>query len=127
MQELVRSQCQEDPLEEGMATHSTILDWRISWTEKPGGSSPWGNKESDMTEATEHIRVHICTYMHIITNSYRALVMCSKHNVCLYIYICICIYVCVLIAQSCPTLCDPMGCSLQGSSVRGILQARILK
>ena len=30
-------------------------------------------------------------------------------------------------AQSCPTLCDPMGCSLPGSSVHGILQARILK
>ena len=27
----------EDPLEEGMATHSSILAWRISWTEKPGG------------------------------------------------------------------------------------------
>ena len=28
---------QEDPLEKGMATHSTILAWRISWTEEPGG------------------------------------------------------------------------------------------
>ena len=27
----------EDPLEEGMATHSRILAWRISWTEEPGG------------------------------------------------------------------------------------------
>ena len=27
---------QEDPLEKGMATHSTILAWRIPWTEKPG-------------------------------------------------------------------------------------------
>ena len=27
----------EDPLEEGMATHSSILAWRIPWTEKPGG------------------------------------------------------------------------------------------
>ena len=33
----------------------------------------------------------------------------------------------VLVAWSCPTLCDPMDCSLQGSSVHGILQARILK
>ena len=30
-------------------------------------------------------------------------------------------------AQSCPTLCDPMDCSLPGSSVRGILQARVLE
>ena len=28
---------QEDPLEKGMATHSSILAWRIPWTEKPGG------------------------------------------------------------------------------------------
>ena len=31
------------------------------------------------------------------------------------------------IAQSCPTLCDPMDCSLPGSSVHGVLQARILQ
>ena len=33
----------------------------------------------------------------------------------------------VLVIQSCPTLCDPMDCSLLGSSVRGILQVRILE
>ena len=33
----VRSLDQEDPLEEGMATHSSLLAWRISWTEEPGG------------------------------------------------------------------------------------------
>ena len=33
----VRSLSWEDPLEEGMATHSSILDWRIPWTEEPGG------------------------------------------------------------------------------------------
>ena len=32
----VRSLDQEDPLEEGMATHSRILAWEISWTEEPG-------------------------------------------------------------------------------------------
>ena len=32
----LRSQGQEDPLEKGMVTHSTILAWRISWTEEPG-------------------------------------------------------------------------------------------
>ena len=36
-------------------------------------------------------------------------------------------YVCVLVAQSCPTLWNPIDCSLSGSSVHGILQARILK
>ena len=33
----------------------------------------------------------------------------------------------MLLAQLCPTLCDPVDCSLPGSSVRGILQARILE
>ena len=33
----------------------------------------------------------------------------------------------VLVAQSCPTLCDPVDCSLPGSSVLGILQARLLE
>ena len=38
MQEtLVRSLGREDPLEEGMATHCSILAWRIPWTEDPGG------------------------------------------------------------------------------------------
>ena len=40
-----------DPLEEGMATHSSILVWRIPWTKKPGGLQSTGcHKELDMTE-----------------------------------------------------------------------------
>ena len=40
----------EDPLEEEMATHSSVLAWRIPLTEEPGGYSPWGHKESGTTE-----------------------------------------------------------------------------
>ena len=50
----VQSLGQEDLLEDGMATHSSILDWRISWTEEPGGLQSWGHKESDATATTEH-------------------------------------------------------------------------
>ena len=46
----VRSLGQEDPLEKGMATHSSILAWRIPWTEEPGGLQSWGRKELDRTE-----------------------------------------------------------------------------
>ena len=47
----VRSLGLEDPLEKGMATHSSILSWRIPWTEEPGRLySSWGRKESDTTE-----------------------------------------------------------------------------
>ena len=43
----VRSLGWEDPLEESMATHPSILAWRVSWTEEPGGL-----EELDMTKAT---------------------------------------------------------------------------
>ena len=47
----VRSLGQEDPLDKGMATQSSILAWRIPWTEEPGRLySPWGRNESDVTE-----------------------------------------------------------------------------
>ena len=56
MQEIwVQSLGREDPLEKEMATHSSILAWRIPWTEEP--SSPQGRKESDMTE-----RLHSLTH-----------------------------------------------------------------
>ena len=41
---------QEDRLEKGMATHSSILAWRPLWTEEPGGLQSRGHKESDTTE-----------------------------------------------------------------------------
>ena len=40
----------EDSLEQGMATNSSILAWRILWTEEPGGLQSWGCKESNTTE-----------------------------------------------------------------------------
>ena len=40
----VQSLGQEDPLEEGMATHSSILAWRIPWREEPGGLQPMGSQ-----------------------------------------------------------------------------------
>ena len=45
----VRSLGWEDSLEEGMATHSSILAWRTPWTEEPGGLQSTGHRESDMT------------------------------------------------------------------------------
>ena len=69
----IRSLSREDPLEEEMATHSSILAWRIPWTEElgrapggleshgsgelpwgdsHGGRTPWGRKELDTTEVT---------------------------------------------------------------------------
>ena len=45
MQEIqVRSLGQEDPLEKGMATHSSVLAWRIPWTEESGGLQSMGSQ-----------------------------------------------------------------------------------
>ena len=46
----VRSLGRGDPLEKEMATHSSILAWRIPWTEELGGLQSTGRKELDMTE-----------------------------------------------------------------------------
>ena len=47
----VQSLGQEDPLEKEIATHSSTLAWKIPRTAEPGRLySPWGRKETDMTE-----------------------------------------------------------------------------
>ena len=46
----VQSLGQEDPLEKGMATHSSIFAWIIPWTEEPGGLQSMGSQELDMTK-----------------------------------------------------------------------------
>ena len=47
----VQSSGRENPLEKRMETHSSILAWRVPWTEEPGGLQPMGvTKELDMTE-----------------------------------------------------------------------------
>ena len=66
----------EDPLEKGMETHSSILAWRIPWSEESGG-----------------LHIHACVLSHF----------------------------------SRVRLCDPIDCSLPGSSVHGIFQARVLE
>ena len=52
----VRSLGWEDPLEEGMATHSVFLPGESYGQRSLVGYSPWGCKESDTTEMTEHIQ-----------------------------------------------------------------------
>ena len=57
----VRSLGWEDPLENGMATHSSILAWEILWTEQPAGYSPLGHKRVRYDLATKpppHTHTH---------------------------------------------------------------------
>ena len=75
----VQSPSQEDPLEEGMATHSSILAGRIPWTEEPARLQSMDSENETGLSIAQ-----------------------------------------LLLSQSCPTLCNPMDCSLPGSSVHRI-------
>ena len=63
----VQALSQEDALEKEIATHSSILAWRIPWTEEPVGLQPMGLQELDMPEqldAQQH------TYVYYITSHF---------------------------------------------------------
>ena len=49
----------EGPLEEGLAMHSSILAYKILWTEKPGKLQSMGSQESDTTDNWAHILTHL--------------------------------------------------------------------
>ena len=52
----VQSLGQKDPLEKEMATHYSILAWKVPWTEEPGGLySPWGHKVGHDSACTQDI------------------------------------------------------------------------
>ena len=67
MQETQETQVQSlgwyDPLEKEMLTHSSILAWKIPWTEEPGGQQSKGRKESDVIE---WLSMHILSNNHIL-------------------------------------------------------------
>ena len=66
MQEMrVGSLGQDDPLEKDMTHHSSILAWRIPWTEEPGGLRSIVCKESDVSEATEHSHMPSVSFISI--------------------------------------------------------------
>ena len=59
----VRSLGWEDPLEEGMTTHSSIPAWRIPWTEEAGGLQSMGSQESDTVEAIQQAHTLILNFL----------------------------------------------------------------
>ena len=64
----VQSLGQEDPLEKEMATHSSILAWRIPWTEELGELQSTGRKELDTTERLHfHFDEDCQVYMCVLT------------------------------------------------------------
>ena len=60
----VRSLGREDPLEKEMATHSSILAWKIPWTEEPGGLQSMGSQKSQ-TQLSDFTSLHF-TSLHMI-------------------------------------------------------------
>jgi len=65
-------------LEEGMVIHSSILAWRILWTEEPGGYSPWGHKEMDTIEVTEYGHMLLLCPQVKILLTYVLLYLCNS-------------------------------------------------
>ena len=51
----LQSPGQEDPLEKEMVTHSSILAWKISWTEEPGGPQPMGSQRVGHNSTHVHV------------------------------------------------------------------------
>ena len=115
-----------------MATHSNILSWKIPQAEEPSIYSPWGHKESDMTEWATHT-LGIYSFYNAVVNNISLYVLIPNHLLQIYrniIDFCtLILYLAVLcfVTQSWQTHCDPMDCSQPGSSVHGILQARMLE
>ena len=112
----------EDPLQKEMAIHSTILFWRIPWTEEPGELQSMGcHKESDTTEKlTFRVCVWVCVWFF---SSLFQKDWSSPLNV-KGIFYCIDFvrkYTpstgCCSVTKSCPTLCNPIDCSMPGFPV----------
>ena len=57
----------EDPLEQDMATDSSILAWKMPWTEEPGGQQSMGSQRVDTTE-----QLSMCTHKNIDSSFHRA-------------------------------------------------------
>jgi len=60
---------QEDPLEKGMATHSTSLAWKIPWTEEPGGLQSMWSQKVRHNWVTEYTYISLFKSFHMLFNS----------------------------------------------------------
>ena len=119
----VRSLGREDPLEEEMATRSSILAWRISWTEEPGGLQSMGLQESETTWPLNQQPPPPRSNWH----GAECLHHCALHHQSQKESLLVRQKVKISAAQSWLTLHDPVDCSPPGCSVHGVLQARTLE
>ena len=120
----------EDPLEKGLATHSSILAWRIPLTEEPGHRSladngPWGRKQLDTTKRLTHTLINFEHTLAILPNPknpyfyrlYNINILTHTleilHSIYVYIYVCTHMYVYKCI-QICVYLCSLFMLMLSG-------------
>ena len=94
----------------------SLLAWKIPWMEEPGGLPFMGlHKLKWLSSSSSRILFYVCSdkmvWAPISLPVGISTVFINQH---------------AKLLQSCPTFCNPMDCSLPGSSVHGILQARIL-
>ena len=113
----------EDPLEEDIVIHSSMLGWRIPWTEEPGRLQSMGLQNG--TQLSHSVTLTTSTSHH---HPYKCALTYSPITLLFYSTILI-THLCVhgQSLQFCPTLCDPMDCNPTDSSVHGILQAGTLE
>ena len=107
--------------EKEMATYPSILAWTIPWTDSSVWRSLVHGVEKSQTQLSDWAYtfprvIGITCYEHFLSGNKGPINIRAPN-----------ISVKVKVTQSCPTLCDPMDCSLPGSSVHAILQARILE
>ena len=73
----------EDPLEKGIATHSSILAWEIPWTEEPGGPQYTGSQRVRQDRGTNtHTHIHTCTRAHTSTHTHTHTYMHTHTHTC---------------------------------------------
>ena len=110
---------------DGLTDSMDESEWTPGVGDGQGGlacCNSWGRKESDTTERLNWTELN-WTVMH----SFKYII--TREELCQW-NVCVCVYMKVKeseVTLSCPTLCNPMDCSLPGSSIHGVFQARILE
>ena len=79
IRDTVRSLGREDPLEEGMATHSSILAWRIPWTEEPDGLQPMGSQRV-RHDSSNLARMHAHCFLMTQTSCVKGWILPELHS-----------------------------------------------
>jgi len=100
-------------------------DWvtELNWTISPYSSSV---RRKTYRKITKIVQIFFTQLLLLLVSCMHVCMLSHFSRVWLFV-ISVCVSVCVLVAQLCLSLCDSMDCSLPGSSVCGILQARILE